>query len=284
MAALSGERLGFVIILKSRAPLAQLDRASGYEPEGREFESLRARHSLSCMHFVYVLRSTVAKRRYVGSCADVNQRFGQHNEGLASSTKHWRPDWKGARRIGSHPGKTKIRSWIESAAAETRRSGVRISQGAPFLRVIPRYARDFGSGLPLRLRYAPACSRPLNASSSNLSGRAILKPSPRCIYAAMASGLATPAMQSPWLRHDVEFHCIRVSSAASIKPWPRRGSLNSRILPPSPTMRMRKHSPRLTKESRTLRLSGLCLPRKSGNACASGLPDPLHGKGAERSR
>ena len=27
-----------------QAPLAQLDRASGYEPEGREFESLRARH------------------------------------------------------------------------------------------------------------------------------------------------------------------------------------------------------------------------------------------------
>ena len=29
-----------------RAPLAQLDRASGYEPEGREFESLRAHHFL----------------------------------------------------------------------------------------------------------------------------------------------------------------------------------------------------------------------------------------------
>src|SRR5713226_3878829 len=28
----------------SIAPLAQLDRASGYEPEGREFESLRAHH------------------------------------------------------------------------------------------------------------------------------------------------------------------------------------------------------------------------------------------------
>jgi hypothetical protein len=26
------------------APVAQLDRASGYEPEGREFDSLRARH------------------------------------------------------------------------------------------------------------------------------------------------------------------------------------------------------------------------------------------------
>src|SRR5687767_15786278 len=29
----------------SRAPVAQLDRVSGYEPEGREFESLRARQS-----------------------------------------------------------------------------------------------------------------------------------------------------------------------------------------------------------------------------------------------
>src|SRR5215469_16366721 len=32
------------------APLAQLDRASGYEPEGREFESLRARHSARCSY------------------------------------------------------------------------------------------------------------------------------------------------------------------------------------------------------------------------------------------
>src|SRR6478752_9673682 len=29
---------------KPNAPVAQLDRASGYEPEGREFESLRAHH------------------------------------------------------------------------------------------------------------------------------------------------------------------------------------------------------------------------------------------------
>lgn len=28
-----------------RAAVAQLDRASGFEPEGREFESLRPRHS-----------------------------------------------------------------------------------------------------------------------------------------------------------------------------------------------------------------------------------------------
>ncbi len=30
--------------LPLNAPVAQLDRVSGYEPEGREFESLRARH------------------------------------------------------------------------------------------------------------------------------------------------------------------------------------------------------------------------------------------------
>jgi hypothetical protein len=35
---------GFPLGARS-APVAQLDRASGYEPEGREFESLRARHS-----------------------------------------------------------------------------------------------------------------------------------------------------------------------------------------------------------------------------------------------
>jgi hypothetical protein len=34
------------------APVAQLDRASGYEPEGREFESLRAHHTLSSKHLI----------------------------------------------------------------------------------------------------------------------------------------------------------------------------------------------------------------------------------------
>jgi hypothetical protein len=46
-----GDRATSAIILERSspaeakpAPLAQLDRASGYEPEGREFESLRAHH------------------------------------------------------------------------------------------------------------------------------------------------------------------------------------------------------------------------------------------------
>jgi hypothetical protein len=29
------------------APVAQLDRASGYEPEGRQFESVRAHHEIN---------------------------------------------------------------------------------------------------------------------------------------------------------------------------------------------------------------------------------------------
>jgi hypothetical protein len=46
------------------APVAQLDRASGYEPEGREFESPRAHHS-HVMFFVYILGSD-STGRFIG--------------------------------------------------------------------------------------------------------------------------------------------------------------------------------------------------------------------------
>src|SRR5579862_4003326 len=36
------------------APVAQLDRASGFEPEGREFESLRARHQINRLRWASV--------------------------------------------------------------------------------------------------------------------------------------------------------------------------------------------------------------------------------------
>jgi hypothetical protein len=39
-----------VVYTLKNAPLAQLDRASGYEPEGREFESLRAHHLFYQLH------------------------------------------------------------------------------------------------------------------------------------------------------------------------------------------------------------------------------------------
>src|SRR5262249_49933511 len=42
---LSARSFFFEVSLRKPAPLAQLDRASDYESEGREFESLRARHS-----------------------------------------------------------------------------------------------------------------------------------------------------------------------------------------------------------------------------------------------
>jgi hypothetical protein len=41
------ERRTAMLIFLNGAPVAQLDRASGYEPEGREFESPRAHHFLS---------------------------------------------------------------------------------------------------------------------------------------------------------------------------------------------------------------------------------------------
>ena len=47
----ASRRFVIMTVLQGCAPLAQLDRASGYEPEGREFESLRARHFL-CSHSI----------------------------------------------------------------------------------------------------------------------------------------------------------------------------------------------------------------------------------------
>jgi putative endonuclease len=43
------------------------------------------------MFVVYVLQSTVADRRYIGSAADAQVRLGQHNAGFSRSTKAWRP-------------------------------------------------------------------------------------------------------------------------------------------------------------------------------------------------
>jgi len=37
------------------------------------------------------INSFTRSRRYVGSCADIEQRVGQHNAGISRSTKHWRP-------------------------------------------------------------------------------------------------------------------------------------------------------------------------------------------------
>jgi putative endonuclease len=42
------------------------------------------------MYFVYVLRSQITGRLYIGSTSDVKRRLDEHNAGLNRSTKHWR--------------------------------------------------------------------------------------------------------------------------------------------------------------------------------------------------
>ncbi len=46
---------------KEDAPVAQLDRVSGYEPEGRRFESFRARHFFCYSMFVKLFWSGYAE-------------------------------------------------------------------------------------------------------------------------------------------------------------------------------------------------------------------------------
>ncbi|MBI3484214.1 MAG: GIY-YIG nuclease family protein [Acidobacteria bacterium] len=43
------------------------------------------------MYFAYVLRSLSCNRLYVGSTSQLQVRVSQHNEGISSPTKHWRP-------------------------------------------------------------------------------------------------------------------------------------------------------------------------------------------------
>lgn len=40
---------------------------------------------------VYILRSTVTGRRYVGSCEDLEDRLGRHNRGESKATSHGIP-------------------------------------------------------------------------------------------------------------------------------------------------------------------------------------------------
>ena len=45
------------------------------------------------MFYLYILNSIKDGRYYLGSCADINKRFNQHNSGLVKSTKVHLP-WK----------------------------------------------------------------------------------------------------------------------------------------------------------------------------------------------
>ncbi len=45
------------------------------------------------MHFVYILRSDVNGKYYIGSTEDLNKRLNYHNSGKVKSTKAFKP-WK----------------------------------------------------------------------------------------------------------------------------------------------------------------------------------------------
>ena len=43
------------------------------------------------MFYVYVLQSNKTARRYIGSCADIDDRLRRHNAGESKATKHGTP-------------------------------------------------------------------------------------------------------------------------------------------------------------------------------------------------
>ena len=43
------------------------------------------------MFHVYVLRSVKTRRRYIGSCKDVDKRLHRHNDGHSKATRHGIP-------------------------------------------------------------------------------------------------------------------------------------------------------------------------------------------------
>ena len=67
--------------LLSQAPVAQLDRASGYEPEGRVFESRRAHHA--DVHFIDSGHGFMdTRRRLAGLCV-------RRDRTMAHKTRPW---------------------------------------------------------------------------------------------------------------------------------------------------------------------------------------------------
>ena len=43
------------------------------------------------MHYVYVIKSKVDEKFYIGSTSDLRRRFQEHNDGKNLSTKHRKP-------------------------------------------------------------------------------------------------------------------------------------------------------------------------------------------------
>ena len=57
---------------------------------GRGFESRRPDFN-PVVFYVYVLRSSKTRRRYIGSCEDLHERIRRHNLGHSKATRHGVP-------------------------------------------------------------------------------------------------------------------------------------------------------------------------------------------------
>ncbi len=77
-----------MLIFQNCAPVAQLDRASGYEPEGREFESPRAHQSLTVRDLG---RNRQRFSLHLSSCISCNNGAFPRDFHLEAQTQV--PDW-----------------------------------------------------------------------------------------------------------------------------------------------------------------------------------------------
>src|SRR2546423_1196385 len=69
--------------------VAQFGRALGSGSRGRRFKSCHP--DFMSEFFVYVLRSTVTGRLYIGSAANLDDRIWRHNSGQSKATRHGCP-------------------------------------------------------------------------------------------------------------------------------------------------------------------------------------------------
>ena len=65
-----------------RAPVAQVDRAAGFEPVGREFESLRARHRIKDIHATSPLLAEVERLAVETALLNVLQHLAPRSSGV----------------------------------------------------------------------------------------------------------------------------------------------------------------------------------------------------------
>lgn len=79
-----------------------------------------------------------------------------------------------------------------------------------------------------------------------------------------------------------EFPLSLPSNQPATNLWRRQKNSTLRIPPPSSTTKTRKPSSPSTRASGTLKLAEPCRRTKPASSCPSGLPSPLHAKGAER--